>query len=233
MLLKNVTSSKMQTNFYCTHPSCQLRRENERLRAALEPGRGSYSAVIVALLSCLEWLQSCLKHLLFCREPGVGGFNPLRRASAPAVAMVPVPGPTLPGLSAGTVVGSTAVGRRGWNLGWLERSLWKKYHDIRMCFVHVACKNSSMIWQMYMIYTRCSQSWCLYKAGALAHFPLNGAGRPQSVPRRRMHDLIQLYAEWSNAASSTYCVFLRKIIDPEQQVPTGVSKSFLFFSRGA
>lgn len=110
VLLKNVTSSKMQTNFYCTHPSCQLRRENERLRAALEPGRGSYSAVIVALLSCLEWLQSCLKHLLFCREPGVGGFNPLRRASAPAVAMVPVPGPTLPGLSAGTVVGSTAVG---------------------------------------------------------------------------------------------------------------------------
>ena len=101
--------------------------------------------------------------------------------------------------------------------------------------------NSSMIWQMY---TRCSQSWCLCKAGALAHFPLNGAGRPQSVPRRRcvdffknewfpaqpMHDLIQLYASgWSNAASSTYCVFLRKIIDPEQQVPNGVSKSFLFF----
>lgn len=46
----------------------------------------------------------------FCTKPGVGGFNPLRRASAPAVAMVPVPGPTLPGLSAGTVVGSTAVG---------------------------------------------------------------------------------------------------------------------------
>ena len=46
----------------------------------------------------------------FCREPGVGGFNPLRRASAPAVAMVPVPGPTLPGLSAGTVVGATVVG---------------------------------------------------------------------------------------------------------------------------
>ena len=97
---------------------------------------------------------------------------------------------------------------------------------------------------MYMIYTRCSQSWCLYKAGALAHFPLNGAGRPQSVPRRRcvdffknkwfpaqhMHDLIQLYASgWSNAASSTYCVFLRKIIDPEQQVPSEVYKSFLFF----
>jgi len=80
----------------------ELRRENERLRAAL--------------------------------EPGVGAFNPLRRASAPAVAMVPVPGPTLPGLSAGTVVGSTA-------------------------------------------------------AGALAHFPLNGAGRPQSVPRLNLQGI--------------------------------------------
>ena len=65
--------------------------------------------VVVTSLACLEWLQSCLKHLLESREPGVGGFNPLRRASAPAVAMVPVPGPTLPGLS-GTVVGATVVG---------------------------------------------------------------------------------------------------------------------------
>ena len=189
--LKNVTSSKMQTNFYCTHPSCQLRREKERLRAALEPGRSPYSAVIVTLLSCLEWLQSCLKHLLFCTKPGVGGFNPLRRASAPAVAMVPVPGPTLAGLSAGTVVGSTAVGtprEKRLKPGLVRKVTMEKYHDIPMC-LYMSHVNSNMIWQ---IYTRCNQSWCLCKAGALAHFPLNGAGRPQSVPRRRMHDLIQL-----------------------------------------
>ena len=79
----------------------------------------------------------------FCTKPGVGGFNPLRRASAPAVAMVPLPGPTLPGLSAGTVVGSTAVGTpRETRLkpGLVRKVTMEKYHDIPMCFVHVTCK---------------------------------------------------------------------------------------------
>lgn len=167
VLLKNVTSSKMQTNFYSRHCSSLLNSFDIPLPQSLHspklpvaPGEwaparspwtrsGSLQCGDCYIAFLFGTVAKLFEAFAFCREPGVGAFNPLRRASAPAVAMVPVPGPTLPGLSAGTVVGSTAVGTPKGRLkpGLVRKVNMEKYHDIPTCLYmsHVNSSMSSMI----------------------------------------------------------------------------------------